>query len=598
MLAGATVAAVPVIAQSTFTIDGVEVTQSVQHYRSSQHLRDGRDFGPDNSIPLIAGKTTYVRAYVRHLSGPAVPVVGTLTVERQAGSGWTPVATIESVRPVTPRAQSAYRTQRGDLSRTLNFVLPGPQVEGALRFTATARRSGSTTVAAQSQVALPRARRGTLRVAVITVGYRGPSGGTVITAPAPGPDVVRTVASHAVAAFPVSDAAEFRVVATITQNEPLLLGSAVASFAAPARLLGCPATWSRLMRRLREIRRADGPREGWLYYGLLANEIPYTSNTTGCGGGGLGTGKVERPTTMTHELGHAARQPHIPSTTDACTGDNDDDSYPIYEKRPSGSYPRGSIGEYGLDTRTGRVRRPHQVSDIMQYCTDRWISPWIYRRLMNENVFADQTVGASDSDRLAYRPLTVVTAVLSPNGSVEDPSVMELATRAEPIGLDLAGFHAELADAEGRVVASAPVQSTSLRGGGTGSPDCPCIIEALLPQSESGTRVRIVRGSQVLFESERRVAGGRAIGLEAIPSRDGVTLTWAGVEADQEVWIRFSDDGGKTWAMLDVGVHPDRSYRIARDGLPGPGPLLFEILASDATETRRAVSPELRLLPQ
>lgn len=605
ILVGMALAATPAIAQSTFAMDGLEVTQSVQHYKSGQHLRDSRDYGADNSIPLIAGKTTYIRAYVRRLSGAAVPVVGTLTVERQTSGGWAPVTTIESIRAVTPRSQQTYSTQRGDLTRTLNFILPGSQVEGAMRFTATARRTTTTTVVAQSQVTMATALRRALRIAAITVGYKGPTSPTdetVITAPAPGRDVVETVASDTVAAFPVRDAApaDFRVVGSITLGNPLFTEEAPSPVTPQARVLNCPKPWTDLITEIRKIRRADGAQDGWLYYGLLANQIPYSSRTRGCGGGGVGTGKVNRPLTMMHELGHAAGQPHIPGINDDCTGDNEDRSYPIYEKLPSGSYPRGSIGEYGLNTRTGVLMRPRQVSDIMQYCEPRWISPWIYNRLIEQNVFNDQNVSLSGADRFPYQPLTVLIAVLQHDGAIENPSVMDLVTRAKPIGINLNGMHAELADDAGRVIATAPVQSTSLREGNnvsqSGDPNCPCIIEALLPQGGPSARVRIVHGSQVIFESERRNASSLELSLQAVPSRDRVALSWAGIEADQKVWIRLSDDGGKTWAMLNVGVHTNRRYSVAREQLPESSPLLFEILSFDATQTRRAVSSELHLL--
>ena len=54
-------------------IEGIEVTQSIQHYRSEAHLTAaGR--GPDNTIRLIAGKPAWVRVYIR--SGLAARTCG------------------------------------------------------------------------------------------------------------------------------------------------------------------------------------------------------------------------------------------------------------------------------------------------------------------------------------------------------------------------------------------------------------------------------------------------------------------------------------------------------------------------------------------
>src|SRR5829696_7692637 len=46
-------------------IQGVEVTQAIQHYESARHLTDPADRQPDNAVTLIAGKPAWVRVYVR-----------------------------------------------------------------------------------------------------------------------------------------------------------------------------------------------------------------------------------------------------------------------------------------------------------------------------------------------------------------------------------------------------------------------------------------------------------------------------------------------------------------------------------------------------
>jgi hypothetical protein len=46
-------------------IDGVEVTQAIQHYRAADHLTDEADYIQDNSVRLVAKKAAWVRVYVR-----------------------------------------------------------------------------------------------------------------------------------------------------------------------------------------------------------------------------------------------------------------------------------------------------------------------------------------------------------------------------------------------------------------------------------------------------------------------------------------------------------------------------------------------------
>ena len=50
-------------------ISGIEVTQSIQHYRSAQHLTDTADIEPDNAIRLVAGKPAWVRVYLGSIFG-------------------------------------------------------------------------------------------------------------------------------------------------------------------------------------------------------------------------------------------------------------------------------------------------------------------------------------------------------------------------------------------------------------------------------------------------------------------------------------------------------------------------------------------------
>ncbi|MGH7463220.1 MAG: hypothetical protein ACREMA_19610, partial [Longimicrobiales bacterium] len=65
-------------------VDGIEVTQSIQHYRADAHLTDPADRGMDNSVQLVAYKAAWVRVYVRSGMLSSVPnVTATLEVARR-----------------------------------------------------------------------------------------------------------------------------------------------------------------------------------------------------------------------------------------------------------------------------------------------------------------------------------------------------------------------------------------------------------------------------------------------------------------------------------------------------------------------------------
>jgi hypothetical protein len=71
---------------------------------------------------------------------------------------------------------------------------------------------------------------------------------------------------------------------------------------------------------------------------------------------------------VAHELGHTWGQLHTPCNRPL----NIDPSFP---------YPAGNIGVYGYDATANSVILP-SASDIMGYCSDPWISDYIYNRVL------------------------------------------------------------------------------------------------------------------------------------------------------------------------------------------------------------------------
>ena len=117
----------------SLAIQGMEVTQAIQYYRSDQHLTDPADRMPDNSVTLIAGKPAWVRVYVRTgiIFDDITGVTGTLEVSRRRfGFLYNHLAALTPEPPGTVTARSAplYATERETLSYTLNFVIPANYV--------------------------------------------------------------------------------------------------------------------------------------------------------------------------------------------------------------------------------------------------------------------------------------------------------------------------------------------------------------------------------------------------------------------------------------------------------------------------------------
>lgn len=76
---------------------------------------------------------------------------------------------------------------------------------------------------------------------------------------------------------------------------------------------------------------------------------------------------------IAHELGHAFGRFHAPCGNPAGT----DESWP-----QTGSYVGGYIGTYGYDVSDGLLRPPSVYTDIMGYCSTKWISDYTYKGMM------------------------------------------------------------------------------------------------------------------------------------------------------------------------------------------------------------------------
>jgi hypothetical protein len=127
--------------------------------------------------------------------------------------------------------------------------------------------------------------------------------------------------------------------------------------------------WNQVLSDLEGLRVAEGSDR--TYYGVA--RLDYQSGVVGMGFVGapsaMGTdspGDVTR--VLAHELGHTWNQLHTPCANPP----NVDPDYP---------YGTG-IGVYGLDVAANGLKPP-STSDIMGYCSNPWISDYIYKRIMN-----------------------------------------------------------------------------------------------------------------------------------------------------------------------------------------------------------------------
>jgi hypothetical protein len=358
-------------------IVGLEQTQAIQHFRSSDHLSAPNVF-PDNSIRLIASKPTVVRVYPDYDASAGLPPISQLSGELVVQSGAT-TTTLMPIERISPRRDIS--TNRGIRTHTLNFLISDTLCMGTVELTA---RVFDANDQAQSSVAFARTieflAQPMLPVLAVGINYTGPD-----TNPgAPAADLVAPIEADFVDTLEFTDRIYPIPAITITDYREMTYDAEVTSDIND----GCD--------KIGDLKDALADFVGDsddIVYGLYNVGLD-TGSVGGCGGGGVGVGRIGNGGTAAHEIGHALGREHAPcdNVTRCATPRNTDDNYPEYS-----GFDSDSIGEYGFDPTTtwGTVKSPSTDHDIMGYSGSKWISPYNYKALMSAVPGSPASGGAS-----------------------------------------------------------------------------------------------------------------------------------------------------------------------------------------------------------
>lgn len=614
-------------------VQGIEVTQAIQYYRSDQHLTDPPDRGPDNGLRLVTNKTAWVRTYIRSGQDPAFDngqlagVTGTLRVERRVGGVWGMIANLlPQNAPLTAEDSFAsYDAERGNINTTLNFVVPANLMTGLLRFTAEVRGQFapcpgySASRSTQIDVNLQQ----TLNAAFITIGYNGPNAANTgnIVLPAPTLATCQAETSWAMTTYPVSGAPNTRIAGTFVTNTPIN---------DPRSCPGCCSpNWGPLLQQvaaLVALDQAANPGQQWVYYGIIASGIPV--NVPGCSGGATG-GVAGQPVTYAHEIGHQFGLPHA-----RCgNAGNGNPNYPVYEPYDlpvdppnTANWTMASIGEYGLDINNGAIANPNNAEDFMSYCGPRWISVFTCNFLTNIAELSPQTIpsGAGaprliedntpslDRDESSIEPMIHMLGVIGIDGGIEVTSVARIDTRYLRGDGRQTGYVAQHLDADGGILAQDVLYAYPSDGAktkssnhdhdcGCGRKDCegdcgepqPVPFKAMLRDIAPGACLRIVKRGEVVWERKGGDKPPKFGGARATLGKNGdLELAWKldiASKDEVEIWVRWTGDDGKTWHALSVGLRGGTAT-IPAEQLPSSGTVRFELLAHDGFHTLRAAT--------
>jgi hypothetical protein len=607
------------------SIEGIEVTQGVQYYRSSQHLTDSADYGADNTLPLVASKAAWARVYVRSFRDPLFDngealIVGSLLVERlDSGSAVLASTTLTSTpinAPVAASASPVYANVRGLLEATLNFMIPEAWMAGRVRFTAKVTQAPTAYTfpppSPASVIVEPLLNR-QLRVALIPVGYNGPDavGSTTMKTVAP-PTVANalTTLSDTLAMLPMTSAPNIRALPAHTRTEVLAEDPKAAG--------GCFTNVGDLMSDVVAVKNADGNLTDVVYVALYANGIPQLFG--GCGGGNLAVTETGFPMVFAHEISHAIGRAHAPC------GDvgTPDPNYPAYEPYDTSIAKMALLGEYGLDIRDGTIHRPKPLlpgdleeHDFMSYCSPFWVSSYGYLFTNGHlpGLAVPPASATSPGGGLGSPPAYPPSPFTWLTGYVDDERctvrrVAQVELRQVPRGPVLP-YVIEVLDAEGVRLAAASLRGVSEAGCGCGcgygdggaaagaerslasqDPAARIRFDAYLPALSNAARLRIRRGDAVLWERARPSTPPQVAMSRPTVGRNGMlSVAWKSTvdkTAEPEVWLQWQRADDNEWRALRVGVRGN-SAQISLDCLPS-GSMRVRALLHDGFTTASAES--------
>jgi hypothetical protein len=621
--------------QHPLRIDGVEVTQAIQYYHADRHLTNPAVRGNDNSVRLVANKPAWIRVYVGSVFTNLRNVTGTVEVQRETFGGYETLGNLSPEPPGTTTAQTNpdYAIQRRTISSTLNFIIPADYMLGYLVLNVRVRVGSSFD---EREVSLDVTLKQTLRISGIMISYNGSNGDVTnpanIAIAAPTLGDLQATAPFTLTTYPVESTAAYRIAGTITWTTPLT--------DLPTSPGGCTPNWNSLNNIVQQARVNDGNRRGEVYYGLLPIGIP-VGPIGGCsaGTGGVGTGPSHAEGAMAHEIGHSVGLFHAPCSVPG------DPNYPAYEPYDPAGTPMASIGEYGLDIRNGNILDPLNSKDYMSYCGPGWISLYHYGKLLNNRLLNPVIVGRINPlwyEYILVRPLIIPEKwppedLLIPPEWIPDPppdiklamsakmnpvplisiigivrsdkevivqSVVRLHAFRELPDTQPTDFLAELIDADGKTLASAPLYylpsyghcGCCRRETYESPPPPPYSFQAFVTNVSEGAELRVSKGEKIIWARHAPNTPPKIQSFNATIEEDTVSVNWeinSATQQEPEAWLQWSSDNGKSWYGLTISL-TGKQAKVDMSVLPS-GSALIRLLASDGFYTATSDPIEVKV---
>lgn len=483
-----------------FVVSGLEITQSVQT--------------TNNTVPLVAGRSTVVRVFAQTVVGTPANVAVSITAVRNAASLGT-VTVGPQLVPLSP--------SRADYASTFNVTLPSDWTSGNVQLIATVDSTGLVPETSEGNNSLSANvvfnTVPTLDVKIVPITYtHTPNGQTY-----PG-QIVDHISDWIMRAYPIHDI-------NISYRSP--------SYNFTGNLAGGSADWTALLYQVTDLWSLEAA-PGQVYYASIpisnGNSQWFFSGIAGIGwlgswrtSVGLDLGANDDSGILAgHEIGHNMGRSHAP-----CGVSNPDPLYP---------YADGSIGEYGLDIPFNALLSPATYKDMMSYCSPEWVSNYTYQALYNDQVANGSIAPLEPTESLFVRVRfdEAGVATLMPTYGLDIAPTAEFAN---------GDYVIELLNQDGDVLTVHDVTMVEASEPGISVQ----AIRAKIPMpTEPITAVRLVHNGTVMAERTLAAANEEQTVLVVNRTAEFAYLSWG--DSTMPALVRYTADDGATWTVLGLDV--------------------------------------------
>lgn len=604
-----------------YTAYAIEITQGIQDL--------------SNSVPLVRGKTAWVRAYVRRASGASSPPVS--AEMRRVVNGQ---ATGSYVYPANPGGKIAPPTSpnRGQLNDAFYFPVPSDWLN-------------ASTLQVEVTVNPSKARGGGCGIWCIVLWWRDADetsySDNTIRSPLLGLQSVPTmrlklynvvysrnaiwykatatqldeIESWLRRAYPISSLIVQR--SETTMPESSIYTSGKDDKGNPTYYLDAGKVNQRLD-LIRNIDKAFNPafRTQDRYYGVATNASG--DFMRGLGGGYISSGPTGPRTSSGwqweldstsygdwyagHEIGHTWGRGHpvpagfVSETNKGCGHSRSDPNYP-YANAVIGGYNEfvwlgGNFWltfppnrYYGFDVALHRpVVRGPDWTDVMSYCQNEWMSDYTYNGIRAQMQAEGFAVTAAQAMAPAGDFLLVQGQIAPDGNSATLGEILTLPAASQPLP-EAGAYSLDLRGSGGSLLASHSFTPTVYAEEGTAN-DGIGFVNLVIPAASGTQSIQLRRGETLL--AERAVSahpptvtldtpnGGESVG----PA--GVTASWQMADEDGDplsAALLFSPDNGASWQTLQTGITDTTSVEIPYTLLSGTETGRMRVLVSDGVHT-------------